>query len=333
MKGTVKTLRSFRKLEDPGLYVMDYTADYDLDKLLAMGARSDEEFARNVCRILLNGFSITVKPEGGCSTFTAATPEKDMLFSRNFDYRSGMPMVIRAVPKKGFRSIALSNLGHIGFDDAHLPEKGLVSRFKSLAAIYSPIEGMNEKGFAVAVNTAAEQIVHQNTGKTPVMTTCAIRLLLDRAGDVDEGIRILSDVDMNSSGKIGYHFHMADRSGDSAVVEYIDSKMTVIRKDTEKPYQCLTNFTISTEEKNGTGTERYEILRNKLEETGAVMSEGEAMCLLDAAQMDGHRYYKPGHMYYDSMTQWSVVYNLSKCTATIAVKSDFKKVHGFGLYE
>ena len=55
------------------------------------------------------------------------------------------------------------------------------------------------------------------------------------------------------------------------------------------------------------------------------MSEKKAMNILDEARMDGHRYYEPGHMYYDSKTQWSVIYNLSKCTATISVDSDFSR--------
>ncbi|MBO4391638.1 MAG: linear amide C-N hydrolase [Lachnospiraceae bacterium] len=329
MKGTLKTLRSFRKMEDPLLYVLDYTADYDLERLLKLGAGTDEEFAKNVCRILLNGLPIAVKPEGACSTFTATTPEGEKLFSRNFDYRSGLPMLVRAVPKKGYKSLALSNLGHIGFNEEHLPEAGIAGRFKTLASVYSPLDGMNEKGFAVAVNTAVEQITHQKTGKTPVMTTCAIRLLLDNAADVEEGIRILRSVDMNSSGKIGYHFQLADRSGNSAVVEYLDNEMIVIRKQENEPYQCLTNFTISTAEKNGTGLERYEILDQGLSKSGAILSETEAMGLLDAAQMLGHKYYEPGHMYYNSRTQWSVVYNLSKGTALIAVKTDYEKTRRF----
>jgi hypothetical protein len=138
---------------------------------------------------------------------------------------------------------------------------------------------------------------------------------------------------MNSSGKIGYHFHMADRKGNSAVVEYIDNTMVVIHKAYDEAYQCLTNFTISTDEKNGTGFERYEILEEKLNKTGAVMSVKEAMSLLEAAQMDGHKYYEPSHMYYDSKTQWSVVYNLNNCTATVSVKTDYKNMHVFNLSE
>ena len=134
MKGTFKTLRSFRKLAGTGLYVMDYVADYNLEKLVAMGSGSDEEFAGNVCRILLNGLPVSVKPEGCCSTFTATTPWNEPLFSRNFDYRSGMPMLIRAFPKRGYKSVSLSNLGHIGFDENHLPESSLISKFKTLAA-------------------------------------------------------------------------------------------------------------------------------------------------------------------------------------------------------
>lgn len=331
MKGTFKTLLTFKKISGAPLYMMAYTADYQLDRLLSMGAGTDAQFADSVCKILLNGLPVKVKPEGACSTFVATTPGKHRLFGRNFDYKSGMAMLIKAYPKKGYRSIALSNLGHIGLDKDHLPEKGLINRYKTLASVYSPLDGMNEKGFAVAVNTAVEQVTRQNTGKTPVMTTLAIRLLLDRAASVEEALEILNSIDMNSSGKIGYHFQMADRSGDTAIVEYIDNKMVVIRRKPEDRSFCLTNFTLSTEEQNGTGKERYEIMDSRLKEKDGVLTKREALELLDAAQMDGHRYYEPGHMYYDSMTQWSALYDLNRCTAAVAVRSDFEKVYTFSI--
>ena len=300
MKGIFKTLISFGKISDLPLYSLDYAADYQLERLLAMGAGSDVQFAENVCMILLGGLPVKIRPEGACSTFVAATPEGDRLFARNFDYKTGMAILVKAAPKNGYRS---------------------------LASVYSPLDGINEKGFAVAVNTAVEQITHQDTGKTKVMTTLAIRMLLDKAADVKEGINILKNVDMNSSGKIGYHFQMADQKGGSAIIEYIDNKMVVIRKERTDTVFCLTNFTLSTNDKNGTGKERFEIIENSLKESNATMSEKKAMNILDEARMDGHRYYEPGHMYYDSKTQWSVIYNLSKCTATISVDSDFSRCY------
>ena len=103
MKGSIKTLRSFRKLSGSPLYTMDYTADYQLDRLLKMGAGSDTQFANNVCKILLNGLPVKVKPEGACSTFVAETPDGHKLFARNFDYKSGMAILIKSVPK--FRTL------------------------------------------------------------------------------------------------------------------------------------------------------------------------------------------------------------------------------------
>lgn len=331
MKGTVRTLKTFRKVSNSHLYTIDYRADYKLDKLLAKGASNDQDFAKNVCKILLNGLPVSVKLEGACSTFVVETPDGNNLFARNFDYKSSTPFLVTATPKSGYKSIALANLGHLGLNTNNPPEKNIINKFKSLAAIYSPLDGMNEKGFAVAVNTAAEQITHQCTGRTPVMTTCAIRLLLDKASDVSEGIDILKNVDMNSSGKIGYHFQLADRSGDSAIVEYIDNKMVVIKRNTEFPYLCLTNFTLSTKEKNGIGQERFEIINNKLHENIGVMSEREAQDLLKAARLDGHKLYKPNDMYYDSSTQWSAIYNLSEGKVSVWVKDDYDRMYEFSL--
>ena len=153
--------------------------------------------------------------------------------------------------------------------------------------------------------------------------------LREYGANVEEGLEILNNVDMNSSGKIGYHFHLADQSGASAIVEYLDNKMVVLCKEPNDVSFCLTNFTLSTKEQNGTGKERFEIMDNCLREKKSILSEKEAMMLLKDARMDGHKYYEPGHMYYDSITQWSVVYNLSKCTASVAIKSDCERIYHF----
>ena len=113
----------------------------------------------------------------------------------------------------------------------------------TLAAPYAPLDGINEKGLAVAVLRIADEPTDQDTGKTDITTTTAIRLMLDKAATVDEAVSLLEQYDMHSSAGSCYHFQLADAAGNSAVVEYIDNEFVVLKAD--EGYQMATNFLLS----------------------------------------------------------------------------------------
>jgi len=101
-------------------------------------------------------------------------------------------------------------------------------RIQTLAAIYVPLDGMNEKGLVVADLMAGDnEETHQKTDKPDLTTTTAIRLLLDRAANVDEAVELLKQYDMNSSIGAAHHFAVADATGKSVAVEYVDGEMLV----------------------------------------------------------------------------------------------------------
>ena len=129
---------------------------------------------------------------------------------------------------------------------------------KTLAALYAPLDGMNEAGLAVSVNMIRDSAaIGQNTDKPDITTTTAIRLLLDQAGNVEEALELLGQYDLHGSMGMMIHFAIADSTGRSVAVEYVDNEMIV----TETP--VLTNFYLAEGEKQGIGTqqshERYDI--------------------------------------------------------------------------
>lgn len=67
--------------------------------------------------------------------------------------------------------------------------------------------------------------------------------------------------------------------------------------------------------------ERYDKLHETLEKKNRVMTEDECMSLLDAVHTDLQS--EGGDI--TSNTQWSVVYNLTKKTATICVDKDYNR--------
>lgn len=168
------------------------------------------------------------------------------------------------------------------------------------------------------------------TPENEVTTTAALRMILDKCATVEEAIELLQTVDMNSSGSTGYHFQVTDATGDSAVIEYIDNEMQVVRKG-DQSYLAATNFTLSTTEQNGGGKDRYEIITNALEKKNGTATEEEAFSILYDAHFDGEAVSggDPSDRYYDCATQWSVVYNLTEHTMKLCVGLDYDTVYEF----
>ena len=320
------TLNHIKKLDNHPFYEMTYYADYGIDELTKQGVNSDEALVNFVSNRLLKGLPLETNVDGACSAFYTKSLDSGYLLGRNFDYHPSTAMLVRTNPKDGYRSISMVNLTHIGYDEDLQPDS-FINKISTLAAPYIPLDGMNEKGFAIAVLVVEEQKVHQSTGKTPITTTTAIRLLLDKAATVDEAISLLDSYDMNSSGETGYHFFLADAHGNSAVVEYIENNMQVLRNSKQDSTLAATNFTLTTEKGNGGGYDRYETIQSGLKSTKGIMSTEETMNLLEKAQFipSTESDEETANKYADCSTQWSAVYNLSEKVVEICIGTKYER--------
>lgn len=327
--GEIRTLFSFKELNDQPFYEMTYHADYDLDGFLENGAATDDELVDFVTNKILRGVSFDVNPDGACSTFIATTPEDKNLFGRNFDYVPSIGLIVRTQPKNGYESISVVNLNHLGLSKDNMPTKNFLNRVITLAAPYAPLDGMNEKGLAIGVLVIKDGVVHQDTGKVPITTTSAIRMVLDKAATVDEAIKLLEKYDMNSSGETGYHFQIADANGDTAVIEYIDGEMHVLPK--EEGYTAATNFVLYEDRNIGTGQDRFETIKKKQEETNGVMTEKDALDLLLSVPSQGTRESEEIGGGIPTDTQWSCVYNLDNLTLQICTNRDTDRIYNYSI--
>lgn len=327
--GEIRTLMSFKELNDQPFYEMTYYADYGLDEFLESGAATDDELVSFVTKKILKGVSFEVNPDGACSTFIATTPDEDDLFGRNFDYVPSIGLIVRTAPKDGYESISVVNLNHLGLSAENMPTKNLLNRIITLAAPYAPLDGMNEKGLAIGVLVITEGVVHQDTGKVPITTTSAIRMVLDKAATVDEAIALLKQYDMHSSGETGYHFQIADASGDTAIVEYINNEMRVLTK--EEGYTAATNFVLYNDLNLGYGQDRYEKIKEAQEATNGIMTEEEALDLLLNVPAQGVREVEGSSEGIPSDTQWSSVYNLDDLTLQICTSRDRSRIYNYSL--
>lgn len=317
--GSVASLRR----QDDFYYTMDYKADYGLDEFLESGAKTDAELAEFIVKKLMKGLPVEISlPNLGCSTFSAETPEGERLFARNFDNKEASYALVHTDPEEGYESISMVNLSYIGFGGGSSVQDKLLA----LAAPYLPLDGVNEAGLAIGVLQLYHEPTVQETGKTPITTTSAIRMVLDQAATVDEAIGLLEQYDMHSSANAPYHFQIADAAGDSATVEYVNNVMTVIRAE-EGEELATTNFVLTPGESygDGKGQDRWEILTAGLKESGGKLTEEEAMGLLEAVKQEKT---EDGVF---SGTLWSGVYNLEKRTLMLSCNREYGTVRRYSV--
>lgn len=311
------------ELED-GLSTVRYEGDYGFDEFLSRGgASSDREVIGYLTENLLG--SLDLEFGGGvfgCSTITVQNAEGEVLFGRNFDWNSCDAMIVTSYPENAYASVSTVNMKFIRQGTGGVA--GLASKadeVRTVAALYAPLDGMNEKGLAVSVNMIQDSAtIDQDTEKPDITTTTAIRLLLDKAGSVEEAVELLGQYDMHASMGLMVHLAITDALGNSVVVEYIGNEMVV----TETP--VVTNFYLAEGEKYGVGTEqsheRYEILMNCLKEN-SVMEETKVKDVLDRVSKDNFGEFES--------TEWSIVFNLSKGKATYYHRENYTQGYVFTL--
>ena len=309
-----------------GFSAVRYDGDTGFDQFLAGGgASSDGEVVEYLANNLLSDLNLGDLLGGifGCSTIAVQSPEGDALFGRNFDWENCEAMVVESHPENGYASLSTVNMDFItqNVGGGMVGMALNLDEVKTLAALYAPLDGMNEAGLAVSVNMIQDSAaIQQNTDKPDITTTTAIRLLLDQAGNVDEALELLGQYDLHGSMGMMIHFAIADSTSRSAAVEYVDNEMTVI----ETP--VLTNFYLAAGEKYGIGTEqsheRYDILMNQLEETPQMGME-EVRDALDSVSKDNFGEFES--------TEWSIVMNLSAGEARYYHRENYNQNYTFRL--
>lgn len=289
-----------QKLKD-GLYYMEYNGDYGFDRFLEQGgADSDLEVARFVGKDLFGGLVIPGFKTGkfGCSTLTARNEKGGVMYGRNFDWMECTAMVIKSKPANGYASVSTVNLDFLDLGTEYDPDK-ILSRVISAASLYAPMDGINEEGLCVAVLMIDDpEATDQDTGKPGITTTTAVRLLLDKAANVEEAIGLLEQYDMHASAGMMLHLALIDRSGRSVAVEYVNNEMSVI----ETP--VVTNFYLTPGEKYGIGTAqshtRYDILMTHLSEQPVMDMEDMKEAMASVSKNNFGEF---------ASTEWTVVYD------------------------
>lgn len=303
-KDILGAANSYQKLDD-GLYYAEFKGNTGLAEMLEQGGVSSEaEVAAYASRFLSGGFYVmdtdpTAADKDACSTLSVCKSDGSALFGRNFDWEDCAGLILRIEPDDGYASVTTCNLDFLGFDEGFVPEE-MSDKIFALAALFVPLDGMNEKGLCVAdLQLPEEPTAEQNTDKPDLTTTTAIRLLLDKAATVDEALALLEQYDMHPSAGMGHHLSIADADGKHVVVEYYDGEMHVLNT------AVVTNFYLTEGRLTGEGSEQSKQRYAALELlNAAVTAAWDETSLTKAMQVVWQGNYGDFET-----TQWSVIYD------------------------
>lgn len=316
--GKFRTMSSVTEISD-GLYKMTCHYNYKGDEFLNADISTIDELIEWAAREHFFGLPIEVDPSNfGCSAFTAATPDGQRLFGRNFDYEETDVLVFYTEPKDGYASYGVTDLKFFdigtenGFDGNSIPAKAFM-----LAAPYATMDGINEAGVGVGILQLDIDELHQDNGKSDLLIFAAIRGILDKCATVDEAVALLENYDIHSFLSCSYHLFITDKSGRSVIVEWTDDE-TFIVEDTACTNDVMSNNKFYDPDWQ---CNRYDTIKKWLAEKNDILTSDEAMAVAsDASQgQDGRT----------MCTEWSCVYNLDEFTFNICVDRNYETKYSF----
>ena len=304
-----RTLKSIKQIDDFPLYEMYFFGDYGFSNFLKQGIEGD-----------LSQAEITHpdrEPTFLCTCFTAANGEGGRIFGRNFDWQHHPALILFTDPPHAYASVSVVDISYLGVSSQNKPTGKLNQRL--LEAPFYPFDGMNEWGLAVGMNAISYSDGVIDPALTTIGSLHVIRLLLDYAKNVDEALALLRNYNVQFR-EVPIHYLVADTSGNSALIEFIDGETRIIRN--QAPYQVTTNFVI-TDTPPGRRLQscwRYAKVFRKLETSDGILSQNEAWNLLKDVAQAG-----------ESSTIWSIVYGMSSGNIQIVMDRKFDQVHTFKL--
>ncbi len=328
LENQLKTIASIKDVYGDGtFYSMESRMDLQIDRILDLGIGDYSELRETLGKLLVTGSLPQPFVDAGCTVFAVKNKAGHVLVGRNYDFKHEIGvMAVKCtrtseISSKVYSpgSIGMSNLRFLDFRPGQLSD-GKTDVSASVMFPYMTVDGMNGNGVFISVLLVPGKGTIQNTGKKKILTTVAMRAVLEKAASVEDAVRIFDSYDIQIDSPVrDFHFFAADRSGRSAAIEYIDGQITV----TETP--LLTNFYIapgSPEKKEG--RDRYAIVKGILDYHGAKMEKQDVMDTLRLVS-------QPAGPRAKSDTLWSAVYDLTAGTMDAAVGHRYDDIRSFAI--
>lgn len=307
----VRTLASLRRIEGTNAYVMDYYCDYHLEELRdGMDVRHvEDEFidayfptvvaavAKRVRKVFVPA-TVEILPGETelCSTVAYRNEQGEMLVGRNLDWKHDACLVLRVHRGGQVASASVIDLAYLNMNRPDLAETNLWDRIPLLFAPYYVNDGMNAHGVAITGMTLDGSRPPRDPAEPDILHGTEMRLVLDDAKSTDEAIELLQRYNIHFV-ETKCHYLIADASGRSAVVEFLDGQLRVTHRD--GAWQVCTNHQIweKSEAERDENCDRYRRASEMLAGYKGAVDVDRIMDVMDEAAVD-------------DWTMWSSVYNL-----------------------
>lgn len=297
-----------RKLSEHPLYELSYAAEGRATRV-ADAARTAFASSASVAAPSARGFAESF----ACTVFSARDEAGRPLMGRNFDWERDPVLVLLLEPEEGYASVSLVDLRYLGYGPDAPPEAAPAALAEAPSL---PFDGMNERGLAVGMMAVTRADGRVAEGLPTVSELGLIRVLLDRAADVEEALGLLRGYNVDFDGP-PLHYFLADATGASALVEYPGGEPRVYRG--EEIGRVATNF-IFHETPRGEWSRscaRWSLAEARLSGAGGALGADGAFGLLeDVAQ---------------ASTQWSAVYRSVEPRLELALGRDFGRRFAWSL--
>ena len=305
------------------LYKVHYRQDYFLDKALDAGITTEQDLLSFINQEMYFGYGIDANIDKyACSGFISKTDGGKYLTGRSFGLGGTDKLAVYSTPKDGYASLSMVSLDMLGIGGEYGPQAlSTYGRIAMLAAPYIPMDGVNEKGVFAALMDLETVEIHDDTDRPELLVTLAVRLILDRAGSVDEAVELLRQYDIHTGHGWSQHIFITDATGDAAVVEW--ERKTVFGERNKSIMhvtrsKMCTNFPLYKYEGNSDGVcERFDAMKNALEGKSEINHE-YAMDILEQV----YQYISP-----TVFTDWSVIYYQTDFSMDVATNKDFDTVY------
>jgi|GEM_PF-6169575 len=198
---------------------------------------------------------------------------------------------------------------------------------------YFPYEGMNDRGLYIG-QTAVPAIKRNVSLTKPVFTTCILLPILRTCSTVEEAVAIIKSRSVIFGTTLGlsmFHCLIADETGNSAIVEFMDDTIIITA---EEDYQLMTNFYVSNPEilwKNHVegcgGYARYTIAEKLLKSAGDVSFD---ICMNIARAANTTDFTYDGNTL---NTIWTGIYNLKDREMRLYYRMDYATYKTYNLMD
>lgn len=324
---TFRGISALEKVDDYPLYALQYESGYNLDKYLEKGIT--DNISDSVRRVFVPdavwNFLKTVKlvstasrnASTACSTVFTINSKGEKILGRNFDWINKPSLLLGTKPDNGFSSFSMVDMSYLGYSEKFLPESATGGSFGLTFSPYVTFDGMNEMGLAVGEMAVPARFKPQmDPDKITIGDTHSIRMILDKAQTVDEAISLLRNYNIVYP-TLAWHYLIADRDGNSSIIEYVDGQMVETKRD--RNFQICTNYIVYKQSEGGKKRlcRRYKRAYEILDEKDGDITQQEMMTLMkEISQVH---------------TMWSVVYNMTTGDVLVVPGKKYDNVYQFKL--